>query len=485
MTLLPQIHVDGDMTAKCKVRLKRGKKDGRLGKAGGKKGARTMSCCGDRIAGTITIEGIAEPIPFGVDPTVKKDALYIYEKHRRMATVLSGNAGPEEGTATSSTPASSAAAQISVDVTMEGSPKAAKLMVTIRASTEVEKRRDGARVSLKDAEGGTDYQRLHGQIAKARQSGVDASDINRAQAVLKTLKPDTLDKDEITSLMAWDKVSRFDLPVEEELCQASAGCGSNEAAAAGEEIEFRNNALVEALTGADCLKGVEDPTAEELGKGLFESIVQAALSFPEGSVWKAGGKFILSHPDRNQSPAALLLLLTKHGKAEAAELISRLIQWTEKDKKCVVTACQLNLHANEESFHAQHRDIFSVAQKEKAGRDCTCSFTTCIGTMCFSIGSSRQMQLSTMVDSMSEFEPCCEACTGHKERRFFQNGEAMWFNDVWNKSHTHGVPMAKHLPCGPRISIAMLCAAKPVCRIDLSATANGVSSTAVLNQKFF
>ena len=181
-----------------------------------------------------------------------------------------------------------------------------------------------------------------------------------------------------------------------------------------------------------------------------------------------------------------MLLLTKHGKAEAAEMLSRMIQWTEKAKDCVVTACQLNLHPNEESFHAQHRDIFSVAQKEKAGRDCTCSFTTCIGTMCFSIGSSRQMQLSTMVDTMSEFEPCCEKCTGYKERRFFQNGEAMWFNDVWNKSHTHGVPVAKHLPCGPRISIALLCAPKPKeCRVDLSATANGVSSTAVLNQKFF
>ena len=48
------------------------------------------------------------------------------------------------------------------------------------------------------------------------------------------------------------------------------------------------------------------PDAEDPGKKLFEDIVDAALEFPAGSVWKAGGKFILSHPDRNQSPPGVL-----------------------------------------------------------------------------------------------------------------------------------------------------------------------------------
>ena len=477
-----QIHVDGEIMAKCSVKLKKGKKDGRLGRAGGKKGARTMSCSGEKIVGTIAIAGCNQPIAFGIDPaSANKNNMYVYEKHRRMATVLSGESS-EQGT-NSGKDSSSPETQVSVDVALEGHPKSAKLMVTIRRSTEVEKRRNDAKIALKEAEGNDSYQKLHGQIVKARQSGVDASDIDRAQEVLKTLQPETLDKEEIKTLMAWDKVTHYDHPDEIDRCQASADCKVHEAKADGEEIEFIEDALTSALKG---MKGKEGQGREESSRMLFEHIVDAALAFPAGSVWKAGGKFILSHPDRNQAPAALLLLLTKHGKGEAAEALSRLIQWTEAEKDCVVTACQLNLHANEESFHAQHRDIFSIAQKEKAGRDCTCSFTTCIGTMCFSIGSSRQMQLSTMVDQMSEFNPCCSECTGHKQRCCFQNGQAMWFNDVWNKSHTHGIPVATHLPCGPRISIAMLCAPKPTtCRVDFGATANGISSTAVLNQKFF
>ena len=281
--------------AKCKVRLKRGKKDGRLGKAGGKKGARTMSCSGEAILGSLTIAGIAEPIPFGVDPNTKdpkstrQSSMFVYEKHRRMATVLSGSSssGSEE-TEQATEPI------ISVDVTMEGAPKAAKLMVTIRHSTEVEKRRSSARAALREAEGSDDYQQLHGQIVKARQSGVDTSDIQRAQTVLKTLKPDTLAKEEITELMVWDKVTRYELPVEVDRCDASAACSCHEAKAVGEELEFSTDALEQALAGVR----KEGQTAEELGKRLFECIVDAAMVFPEGSVWKAGGKFILSHPDR-------------------------------------------------------------------------------------------------------------------------------------------------------------------------------------------
>ena len=54
---------------------------------------------------------------------------------------------------------------------------------------------------------GTDYQQLHAAIIKARQSGCDATDIDSANAVLKTLTPETLDKDELKELMDWSKVT--------------------------------------------------------------------------------------------------------------------------------------------------------------------------------------------------------------------------------------------------------------------------------------
>lgn len=200
---------------------------------------------------------------------------------------------------------------------------------------------------------------------KARQSGVDSTDLEKAQAILKTLTPETLDKAELKRLMDWELVTKREGIVVER-CTASDDCSCNEVVADGEELEFFDDALETALTGME---------GEHKGRQLFEDLVEAAQAFPAGSVWKAGGKFILSHPDRNQSPPALLQLLALHGKTRAAEAISGMMEWTMARKKCIISAVQVNLHANHESFHAQHRDIFGKAQKEKAGRDCTCSFT--------------------------------------------------------------------------------------------------------------
>jgi len=404
-----------------------------------------------------------------------------------------------------------------------------------------ESKREAILTALLEAQkGGGSYNRLHGQIVKARQAGVSSIEIDKALFILKTeFTPDTLSKRDLERDMNWlhittttTQTGRRAEPGREPRQTCRGGeqlgegeeCGCNQSGSIpGAELEFLPSALEEACGGEEERKRIlrkqpagggavspglsprsprskrktktktknqgvpeEDESGacggeegcgssllrDSLGRRLFESLVSAALALPEACVWRAGGKFILSNADRNQAPAALLMLLVNHGHRDAAEQVARLIQWTETCKDCVVTACQINLHANQESFHAQHRDIFSVAQKAKAGRDCTCSFTTCIGTMCFSLGSSRLVQLSTCTDNMSPLNPCGGSCTGCHERRYLQNGEAMWFNDVWNTAHTHGVPKieAGEGGCGPRISIAMLCAPKAppqmACRID-------------------
>lgn len=342
---------------------------------------------------------------------------------------------------------------LAVDLGLTQSERSANLTVLavkVRQAKEHEIVRSRARAGMRQAENGENYSLLHAQIVKAKQAGVESSDLERAEAVLKTLKPDTLNKQEIQEAMDWGKVTVVEADTKKERCKASLDCACNAAAAEEEHLEFISGAVDNALAPSKVESLPNDHR-------LFDLLIDAALSFPEGSVWKAGGKYILSHPDRNQSPAALLMLLVKHNKTEAAQAIQQLVSWTEDRIKCRVTAVQINLHCNEDSFHAQHRDIFSVAQKEKAGRDCTCSFTTCIGTMCFTIGSSREVLMETMTDKLSPFDACGEGCTAYRERRLLQSGEAMYFNDVWNLGHTHGIPQVD-AACGPRISIACLCA---------------------------
>lgn len=54
---------------------------------------------------------------------------------------------------------------------------------------------------------------------------------------------------------------------------------------------------------------------------------------------------------------------------------------------------QINVHLDGTSCHKQHHDIYSIAQREGAGRDCTCSFNEMVGTACYTIGSSRRVQM--------------------------------------------------------------------------------------------
>ena len=63
----------------------------------------------------------------------------------------------------------------------------------------------------------------------------------------------------------------------------------------------------------------------------------------------------------------------------------------------------------------------------------------------------------------------------------------MYFNDVWNKSHTHGIPayggdLDADGKGGPRISVAMLCAAgaaDPLATCDFRPKAKNIYSSLV------
>lgn len=176
----------------------------------------------------------------------------------------------------------------------------------------------------------------------------------------------------------------------------------------------------------------------------------------EGCVWKSGGKFLLTNEERNQAPAAIVSILERNNpQSDAGKGIRALVAHTEREYGFRVTAIQLNFHPNHKSSHKQHRDIYGAGQK--GGINCTCSFMKCTGTVCYSLGSSRQVLCCTELDSRSKYEKCGDDCTGCKVYRWMHSGSAMYFNAPWNNNHTHGVPKAEEV-CGPRISIALLCA---------------------------
>eukprot|EP00656_Telonema_subtile_P054931 TRINITY_DN8330_c0_g1_i2.p1 TRINITY_DN8330_c0_g1~~TRINITY_DN8330_c0_g1_i2.p1 ORF type:complete len:313 (-),score=59.30 TRINITY_DN8330_c0_g1_i2:46-984(-) len=311
--------------------------------------------------------------------------------------------------------------------------------------------------------GGVNYTRLHAQIVKARARGVERFRLVQAEQVLKTLSVDSVSKEELSGAMKWQLVTKEAGERIVERC-TNTGCplpAGRDLRVEGtpvtdcqEVLDFSEGSVSAALQASKgCRAAVGDLPGEQW---LFEQLTAAAVSAPENCLWKAGGKLIFSSPDRNQAPLALTSTLMKYA-PEAAGAIGALMDWTKSKFQCEITAVQVNLHLDGSSFHAQHRDIFSGAQKEKAGRDCTCSFKKCNGTVCFSVGSSRQVCCETMSDEMSHHENCGEDCGGFRELRWFNSGCAMYFNDKWNNGHTHGIVQATG-PCGPRISIALLCA---------------------------
>jgi len=398
-------------------------------------------CLGGQTQGTLLIQGF-EPVPFAVAHT-RQYSTFVGPGGRRRYTAL--RAEPWDWRGGGDRPTEGQAADLEV---VAGTVKA-----NLREATAAELRRCLQLQALRDAEKGEDYDTLHAQVTKAKAAGVEVEHIERGEERLKALRKQGLhvhsgcEKESLREMMQWSKVtSRAGARSTSEACSACADCPCNTSLNPGEAFEVLPNAVEE------CLGPGKD-------KELFEELLGAALGVEEGSVWKAGGKFIFSAFNRNQSVVALTRMLEKFGKKHCAKMLLDLVRSSEKKYDGYVTAVQINFHPNGETFHDQHRDIYSG--KQRAGPNCTCSFRECVGTVCYSLGSSRVCQLDTMVDSTSSVRPCSAGCAGRRERLWLHSGEAMYFNGPWNQNHTHGIPSMDE-EAGPRISIAFLLGAQSI-----------------------
>ena len=80
-----------------------------------------------------------------------------------------------------------------------------------------------------------------------------------------------------------------------------------------------------------------------------------------------------------------------------------------------------------------------------------------------SLGSSRRVRCNAQRGGGDNGKKgrCCEECSGMSNSPWLNSGNLMYFNDVWNREWTHGIPkhdLKNDGEIGPRISIALLCA---------------------------
>jgi hypothetical protein len=296
------------------------------------------------------------------------------------------------------------------------------------------------------------YSTLLAQITKSKMRKVQANLIEQASRVLKSITPaegSFMNHVELKKKMKWKKVTSVSAGDSIIPCEASDDCPCNAPhAVEGEVLEITGGHIDAALEGIA-------PAGVAVDEWLFKQMVKSAMAAPEGCVWKSGGKFLLTNEERNQSANAIVNLLERDPNSMAGLAVRQLVNYTEREWKARVTAVQLNFHPNQKSSHKNHRDIYGAGQK--GGINCTCSFMKCIGTVCYSLGSSRQILCETITDTRSKYSACGDGCTGCKTYKYMHSGSAMFFNGKWNNNHTHGVPPTD-VPAGPRISIALLLA---------------------------
>lgn len=424
----------------------------------------TSAFRGPMSKGTLTLEGF-DAIPFSVAHN-DQGQTFVYAKGKWRHTALSApswnwrehDEKPTQGRAAD------------IEVVGSRSDKPPLLKVQVRLATEMELKRCLQLQALRESQAGEDYDTLHAQVAKAKIAGVEREHIEAAEDRLRDLRKMRLhisegcDKDSLRHLMVWDKISRMpDAEDSNEKCQASPDCPCNVDENCGEVLQIISCAV------QDCLKDF----GPEGDRELFEELSASALAVEEGSVWRAGGKLIFSAFDRNQSVSALTRMLNNHGRNRCARMLLQMVKHSESEYGGYVTAIQINFHPHGGTHHQQHRDIYSA--KQRAGPNCTCSFRKCVGTVCYSIGSSRLCLLETMTDELSAIHPCSAQCTSRRERRWIHSGDAMYFNEAWNANHTHGIPAMENggENHGPRISIAFLLGAEET-RINLYQLPNQV-----------
>lgn len=415
--------------------------------------ASTSVCRGAATKGTLRVEGF-EPLAFSVAHS-DQGSTYVHSKGKWRHTMLTAPEWDWRGHG--DRPAEGRACDLEI-LSASYADKVPVIRVQVRAATEVELKRFLQLRAMQEAQDGDDYDTLHAQVQKAKLAGVERADIERGEERLKELRKlglhvaEGADKESLRGLMAWAAVTRTPYSGENFPCSASTCCPCNEQHRPGEVLEIVSNSV------QDCLSEF----GPEGDRELFDELASAALAVEEGAVWRAGGKFIFSAFDRNQSVSALTRMLNNHGRSRCARMLLQMVKYSEARYTGYVTSIQVNFHPHGNTYHAQHRDIYSA--KQRAGPNCTCSFRKCIGTVCYTVGSSRVCVLETCTDELSAVKACGEDCGGRKEIRWLHSGDAMFFNEAWNNNHTHGIPsmeeMQPGVPCGPRISVAFLLGAE-------------------------
>jgi hypothetical protein len=394
--------------------------------------------------GAVLIEGFEAPLPFFLGSHGQADS-WVGSKGHFKHTALHAPSWDWKGCGDKPTEGHAAEVELS----------GTEVRVNLRWQNELELRRCLQLQALREAAEGQDYDTLRAQVTKARMACVDAEQITKGEVRLKALKElglhvnEGCDKASVRENMDWKLATLRDgAPNVNEVCTVCDDCPCNVPVNPGEVLEITEGHVQEILKGFG-------KNADRL---LFEGLIDAALAAEEGCIWKAGGKFIFSEFNRNQSALALERMFLKFEKINCSKMMLELHKYTEQKYAGYITAIQVNFHPNKSSYHDQHRDIYSV--KQSAGPNCTCQFTDCVGTVCYSLGSSRICLCETMTDELSGICACGDNCEGRREYRWLHSGTSMYFNGPWNDNHTHGIP-----PCeeqsGPRISLAFLLAAKP------------------------
>eukprot|EP00933_Yihiella_yeosuensis_P040093 TRINITY_DN34312_c0_g1_i1.p1 TRINITY_DN34312_c0_g1~~TRINITY_DN34312_c0_g1_i1.p1 ORF type:complete len:572 (-),score=105.21 TRINITY_DN34312_c0_g1_i1:96-1811(-) len=405
------------------------------------------------IVGELKIAGVP-PIPFGIqvgglNASKNGERINYLSAEHRQRTVVAGAGKLELG---SGMGASGDGTVVEATVS---SGFSAVMTVTVRPAKKKELARLAQEQALVSAMERGKYSSLLAQVARSKMRKVPAILIEQANRMLKSIGPTEgtfLTHAELAKLMKWKKVTSPANGSSDEIvpCCASSDCSCNAGQAQdGEICDVINGVVQQALDGVA-------PSDKPADEWLFKALVKAALAANEGCVWKSGGKWLLSNEERNQSVTAIVNILERDNQeSDAGKGIRALVDYTQREWGYRVTAVQLNFHPNQKSSHKQHRDIYGAGQK--GGINCTCSFMKCTGTVCFSLGSSRQVLCETMTDKRSKYEACGDECTGQKVYKWMHSGSAMSFNDPWNNNHTHGIPKLEEA-CGPRISVALLCA---------------------------
>ena len=305
----------------------------------------------------------------------------------------------------------------------------AALRVHCRRASDSEVRRQRAATELVFAARGECFDTLHACLVKARARGVEVARLDAAAAKLKTLRPVGATAEELRGALGWAAITRHESdhagPI---VCRCGAdGCAVGPELP-GAVMTVESGFLEGAFAGdKEIMKQLRScaPDAPRRGadRWLFERIAEAAtLSAADGAVWRAGGKLIFSATTRNQSPVALDRYLSSLGQRDCAAGMRALVAHVEKVYDKSVSAVQINIHLDSSSYHAQHRDIYGLEQRDNAGRDCTCSFKPNVATACLSLGSSRRCLCKSEHDAMSEHTACGEHCVGYSSSAFLHSG---------------------------------------------------------------